>query len=219
MYWKNLRIPFLILIFSTGVLVSGILILFPSFGKPKNRPLIFPEEVPLSQWRIISSQEVKVDKEKYPDLLSQRNYQYVKNDINLKIEMQYLQNFYPADVPIPKKRGVPVKSPNIVRYQEGIGYYGVGVYEKNAYLRSCINPQGGSTFTHAQYRQNRFLKDISFARLLPVVQGQEALIDKRCLLVYLSMPLQDSSPENTYKILEKAWFSWYQWWQPQFPKP
>ncbi|HIK06665.1 MAG TPA: cyanoexosortase A system-associated protein [Trichormus sp. M33_DOE_039] len=219
MYWKKFRIQLLTLTFGANLFVLGILILFPNLGQPKNKPLVFPEEVPLSQWRMISSQDVKINKEKYPELLSQRNYQYLKDDINLNIEMRYLQNFYPADVTIPKNHSSATKASNTVRYQEGIGYYGVGIYEQNAYLRSCINPRGGSTFTHAQYRQNRYSQDISFARLLPVLQGQEALLDKRCLLVYLSMPLKNSSPENAYQILEQAWVSWYQWWQPQFPKP
>jgi cyanosortase A-associated protein len=53
---------------------------------------------------------------------------------------------------------------------------------------------------------------------MPILLGQEALLDKRCLWVYLSIPLRNSSPEEAYKTLEQAWFSWYQWWQPRFPK-
>jgi cyanosortase A-associated protein len=48
--------------------------------------------------------------------------------------------------------------------------------------------------------------------------GQEGLKDRRCLWAHLSVPLKNSSPEAAYQVLEKAWFSWYQWWQPRFPK-
>jgi cyanosortase A-associated protein len=219
MHWKKPRIYFLTLTFSIGLLVSLISILFPSFGKPKNRTLIFPKEVPLKLWQLSNSQPMQVVVEKYPNLLSHITYHYVKKDLNLNIDMRYLQNFYPADVTLLKKNDDTKKSPNIVRYKDGVGYYGLGLDEQNAYLSACINPRGGSTFTHAQYRNNRYSKDINFERLLPVLQGQEALIDKRCLLVNLSIPLQNSSPENAYKVLEQAWFSWYQWWQPRFPKP
>jgi cyanosortase A-associated protein len=219
MYWKTFRIPFLIFMFSTGVFVLGIKSLFPNLGNPKNRPFVLFKKVPLSQWKMISSQALPVNTEKYPDLLSQRNYQYAKNGINLNIKMRYLQNFYPADVTIFTSTASSITTASIVRHKEAIGYYGVGVDKKNAYLSSCINPRGGSTFTHAQYRENRYLKDISFSRLLPVLRGQEALIDKRCLLTHLSIPLQHSSPESSYQILEQAWVSWYKWWQPRFPQP
>ncbi|AFY50907.1 hypothetical protein Nos7524_5183 [Nostoc sp. PCC 7524] len=219
MYWQQTRIYFLTLTFSIGLLVSLISILFPSFGKPKNRTLIFPKDVPLKPWQLSDYQSIQVVAEKYPDLLSRINYQYIKNDFKLNIDMRYLQNFYPADVTILRKHDNTKQPSNIVRYKDGVGYYGLGLDKQNAYLSACINPRGGSTFTHAQYRHNRYSQDISFERLLPVLQGQEALIDKRCLLVHLSMPLQNSSPDNAYKVLEQAWFSWYQWWQPRFPKP
>ncbi|MBD2364210.1 cyanoexosortase A system-associated protein [Anabaena minutissima FACHB-250] len=219
MYWKFFRIHFLTLTFSAGILVSGLLIIFPNLGNPKNRAFSFPEAVALPQWQLKSSRAIDPPIQKYQQLLSQRSYQYTKNDLTLDIEMRYLQNLYHADVNALMKKYTPVKPSTIVRYQEGVGYYGVGVDKQQAYLSACINPQGGSTFTHPQYRQNRYLKDINFARLLPVLQGQEALIDKRCLWSHLSIPLGNSSPENAYQVLEQTWVSWYQWWQPQFPKP
>ncbi|WP_066381183.1 cyanoexosortase A system-associated protein [Anabaena sp. CA = ATCC 33047] len=219
MYWKNFRVHFLNLTFSAGILVSGLLIIFPNFGQPQNRAFTFPEAVPLPQWRFKSSHTTEPPVEKYQQLLSQRSYQYTNNGLTLSIEMRYLQNLYHGDIDALITKYTAIKPSSILRYHKRLGYYGVGVDKQQAYLSACINPQGGSTFTHAQYRHNLYFNGISFDRLLPVLQGHEALIDKRCLWSHLSIPLHNSSPENTYEILEQAWFAWYNWWQPRFPKP
>jgi cyanosortase A-associated protein len=80
---------------------------------------------------------------------------------------------------------------------------------KRAYLDACINSRGGSTFTEEQFRANRIQYDVQFNRLLPWLLGQQELRDQRCLWTHLSIPLNQSSPESSYHILENAWFSWY----------
>lgn len=107
----------------------------------------------------------------------------------------------------------------VVRQQEGVGFYGVFVYQKRAYLDACINSRGGSTFTKEQFSYNRIQYDVQLNRLLPWLLGLQPLRDKRCLWTHLSIPLNQSSPEQAYLILENAWFSWYKWWSSRFPKP
>lgn len=218
MYWKEVRIQFLALIFSTGLLVVGKSILFPQ-EEPKANTFIFPEEVPIAQWQTSVAPPLQSLTQQNSDLLARKNYRYVKNGLSLDIEMRYLQNFYNADISDYIRRNLGIKSSSVVRQQKETGYYGLGVDEQKAYLSTCINPRGGSTFTHAQFRDNRFSQDINLNRIMPILQGKEALLDKRCLWVHLSIPLQNSSPEEAYQVLEKAWLSWYQWWQPRFPKP
>ncbi|MEH2048741.1 cyanoexosortase A system-associated protein [Nostoc sp.] len=219
MYWKKNRINFLALIFSTGMLVLGKVILFPNADKPKINSFVFPEEIPLAQWKPSVATPIESLTKKNSDVLGEKHYRYVKNDLSLDIEMRYLQNFYHADIGTYIKQNLAITSSSEVRQEKGVGYYGVGIDRQKAYLSSCINPRGESTFTHPQFRDNRYFKDISFDRIMPILQGHEALIDKRCLWVYLSVPLRNSSPEAAYQVLEQAWFSWYQWWQPRFPKP
>ncbi len=218
MYWKEIRVHFLALIFSAGILVVGKSILFPS-EKPKSNIFVFPEEVPLAQWQRTTANPVQSSTQQNRDLLAKKHYRYVKDNLSLNIEMRYLQNFYYADISNYLKRNLGIKSSSLMRQQQGVGYYGLGVDQQKAYLSACINPRGGSTFTHAQFRDNRFSEDISLNRVMPILTGQEGLLDKRCLWVYLSIPLQNSSPEQAYQILETAWVSWYKWWQPRFPKP
>ncbi len=218
MYWKQTRIKFLALIFSTGMLVLGKVILFPNPDKPKINTFVFPEEIPLAKWQPSVASPIKSLTKENPNLVAEKHYRYVKNDLPLDIEMRYLQNLYNVDIDAYIKQNFAIKSSAVMRQQEGIGYYGVGLDKQKAYLSTCINPRGNSTFTHTQFRNNRY-KDISFDRIMPILQGQEALLDKRCLWVHLSIPLGNSSPEVAYQVLEQAWLSWYQWWQPRFPKP
>lgn len=219
MYWKENRIKFLALIFGAGILVLGKSILFPNPNQPIVNKFVFPQEVPLGEWQPSVVTPAKSLIKDNPDLLAQKHYRYLKNDLVLDIEMRYLQNFYHADIGVYIQRNLGITSSSLVRHQKEVGYYGLGVDKQTAYLSTCINPRGGSTFTHPQFRDNRFFQDINLNRIIPILIGNEPLLDKRCLWVHLSMPLKNSSPEESYQVLEKAWFSWYQWWQPQFPKP
>ncbi|WP_375491596.1 cyanoexosortase A system-associated protein [uncultured Nostoc sp.] len=219
MYWEKNRIKFLALIFSTGMLVLGKVILFPNPVKPKVNTFVFPEEVPLAKWQLSVSSPIESLTKENPNLVAEKHYRYVKNDLPLDIQMRYLQNLYNADIGAYIKQDFAVTSPPVMRQQKGVGYYGVGVEKQKAYLSSCINPRGNSTFTHPQFRENRYFQDITFDRIMPLLQGKEALLDKRCLWVHLSIPLRKSSPEAAYQVLEQVWFSWYRWWQPRFPKP
>ncbi|QFS44591.1 cyanoexosortase A system-associated protein [Nostoc sphaeroides] len=219
MYWKQTRIKFLALIFTTGMLVLGKTILFPNPDKPKINTFVFPKEVPLVKWQLSVSSPIKSLTKENPNLVAERHYKYVKNNLPLDIEMLYLQNLYNVDIGAYIQQYYPDASTAVMRQQKGVGYYGVGIDRQKAYLSSCINPRGNSTFTHTQFRENRYFQDISFDRIMPILRGQEALLDKRCLWVHLSIPLRNSSPEASYQLLEQAWFSWYKWWQTRFPKP
>ncbi|MBE9049453.1 cyanoexosortase A system-associated protein [Nostocales cyanobacterium LEGE 11386] len=219
MFYNKIRGSLLALTLSMGILALGRLLFFPNLGKPNNNIFVFTEEVPLPEWRFNVVPTTKASTNETEELIVHKHYQYVKNDLLLDIEMRYLDNLYNADINSLIQRYLAIQSPGMMRQQAGIGYYGLGVHEQRAYLSACINPRGGSTFTHVQFRNNRYLNDLRFDRLIPIVLGQSPFPDRRCLWAHLSMPLKDSSPEATYQVLEKAWVPWYQWWQSRFPQP
>lgn len=201
---QTLRIPFLAFTFSSIVLVLAKVIFSPGYDKKAVTPFIFPEQVPLSKWQLKTSKSLPEPPQKDDNLISQRGYQYIQQDLPLDIEMRYVKA---VDVKSLLKNYTQISSAADVRQQKGVGYYGVGVKNQRAYLSACIN-QGGSTFTSRQFTENQ--PQQRWERLLPWLLGQEGLEDKRCLWAHLSVPLKDSSPEATYKVLENAWFSWYQ---------
>lgn len=227
MNWKQLRIPLLVLICANVLFVFGRSILDPSIGKRTVKPFVFPSVVPLLQWQFVASQPLenktlerqRLDKSVAPS----RHYRYIQNGLPLDIKMRYqvqtngnvlqfIRSYTPIKLPISQQLLT-------VREQEQIGFYGLFVHDKRAYLDACINPHGGSTFTKEQFSYNRIHYDVQFNRLLPWLLGQQKLLDKRCLWTHLSIPLNQSSPQSAYATLENAWFSWYQWWRPRFPKP
>ncbi|GAA6618950.1 cyanoexosortase A system-associated protein [Scytonema sp. NUACC26] len=210
--WKQFRLPILALTFSMTFLVLGkILLLKPE--KVTVSSSIFSEQVPLPKWQFKKNGSLPNPKKIHLELITQKHYEYTRNNLPLDLEMRYVTE---GNVPMLIKEFTSITSSTTVRQQKGIGYYGVGIDQKRAYLSACINPYGNSTFTEEQFNQNRFHYEIQPQHLLSWLLGQKQLQHKRCLWTHLSIPLNNSSPEAAYQVLENVWFSWYQWWQPRF---
>ncbi|KAB8319889.1 cyanoexosortase A system-associated protein [Tolypothrix campylonemoides VB511288] len=212
--WKQLRVPLLALTLGSVILTLGNVVLVPTKDKRTVTPFVFPERVSLPQWQPSIGYPLTPTRN-HPELLAQKHYRYIKKSLFLDIEMLYLKD---RDGEWIFREYASISSSVDVRQREGVGYYGVGVDKQRAYLSACINPQGGSTFTVKQFNQNQYFYERYSKRLLSWLLGQEGFKDKRCLWAHLSIPLKKSSPEAAYQVLENAWFSWYQWWKPRFPK-
>lgn len=233
---KQLRVPMLIFAFASVICVFGRSILDPTVGKRTVTPFVFPSAVPLPQWQLAASQPTgdrTVQREPYGKLvLPGWHYRYIPNNIHassqspippsLDIEMRYeVQMDGNVKQLIKDNTAIQVGITQpllILRQRQGIGFYGLFVYQKRAYLDACINPRGTSTFTEEQFKNNRIRYDTQFNRLLPWLLGQQDLSNQRCLWTHLSIPLNQSSPESSYHILENVWFAWYEWWHTRFPK-
>jgi cyanosortase A-associated protein len=213
--WKQLRIPLLALTFGSVIFNFTKEILFPSSDKFTFTAFTFPGKVPLPQWQLSSSHSGLKLSDKKPEVMAQKHYQYIQNNVYLNIEMRYSTLY---DVKKLIGNYISNSSPPTMRHRENIGFYGVGIHQQQAYLSACINAQGESTFTDAQYKQNRYIYDLQPKRLMSWLVSQKPLFDKRCLWTHLSVPLNNSSEEVAYKTLENAWLSWYKYWQPRFPK-
>lgn len=221
---KQLRSLLLVGTFVSVLCVFGRSILNPDIGERRVTSFEFPLGVPLPGWQPLESSPIDESAE-HPNFRAGRHYRYVQSDLPLDIEMRYLgsssmsvdvKRFIGSYTSIPLSPGNPVL---VLRQQQGVGFYSLFTYQARSYLSACINPRGGSTVTYEQFNRNRLVYDLRFSRLLPLLLGQENLRDRRCLWAHLSIPLKRLSPESSYPILEEAWFTWYQWWSPRFPKP
>lgn len=221
---KTVRIPLLAVIFSSVFLALGKTILAPTTAKNSTvTPFVFPAAVPLPKWEPKKSSPLAEPIAESSEYLSGRHYRYTQNDLTLDIEMRYMVNTT-ADVKsfienYSSMPPSPAKLSLFLRYKEGIGFYNLFAYQQRTYLSTCINSRGGITVTTSQFKLNRDSYDIRLERLLPWLLGRQNTLDMRCLWAHLSIPLKNSSPEDAYRSLETALFSWYQWWQPRFPKP
>lgn len=209
------RTQYLTLILGSVLVVLGKVILFPLPENPKPSSFVFPEQIPLPEWQ---SDEVQpLAKSEDSLLIAQKRYRYIRNNLPLDIEMRYMQ--LPGGDFMTYLREHKPASSTVVRQREGVGFYILGVdKQQQAYLSTCINPRGGTTLTFAQFNQNRYFYDLRPERLVSWFLGKEELLDRRCLWAHLSIPVKDSSPTKAFQVLEEAWLSWHQWWQPRFPK-
>jgi cyanosortase A-associated protein len=215
---EKLRLSFLAVIFGSVFLVLGRTILVPTTANSTVTPFIFPTAVPLPEWQPLVSRPLAAPVPENLEYVSGRLYRYIQKNRTLDIEMRYMINT-PAGVrffirfilPFPGQLTLALQE------QEGVGFYYLFVYQQRAYLSTCINPRGGSTVTEFQFQRNRYLYDMHLGRLLAWMLGG-TFKDRRCLWAHLSTPLKNSSSENAYRILEQAWFDWYQWWRTRFPQ-
>ncbi|AFY34353.1 cyanoexosortase A system-associated protein [Calothrix sp. PCC 7507] len=212
MRWQHFRLTLLLLTFSSILLLLGKVIWFPVSNKSNLTSFVFPEKIPLPQWQQVTTSLVLQPAPKKIEVTSEKSYRYIQNHLPIDIEMRYVAN---GDVPLFIKNFTTISTSAIVRQREEIGFYGLGIDKQRAYLSACINPRGESTFTIEQFNQN--LYNLDSKHILSWLQGKGNLKDRRCLWTHFSLTLDNSSPETAYQKLEKAWFSWYRWWQPRFP--
>lgn len=218
MLWQRFRVPFLVLTFSSSLLVLSQLALAPTSKNPKAPPYVFPREIALSGWRFLGSRPLQgpvVERQG-----SGRQYLYRQDDLQLDIKMRLLFETN-GDIWYLLREHTAIaasEASSTLKYAEGVGFYSSFTSGGYAYLSSCINPRGGTTVTAAQFAYNRYRYDLSFERLLAWLRNEVSLRDKRCLWAHLSIPVRERSLEGAYQTLEDVWLSWYEWWFPRFSK-
>lgn len=214
--WYQVRILLLTAIFGCGIFTLGKSIVNDSSSDRPVSSFFFTTAVALPGWQFIESNSL--EKQTFGNqYISGKHYRYIQK-MPLDVEMRYLVNT-DGDVKKLLNSYTPIRFSEQLplRQQQGVGFYSLFVYQERAYLSACINPSGGSTVTDRQFRHNRNIYDVPSSRFILWLLNQIELRDERCLWANLSVPLKDSAADS-YKTLEKAWFSWYQWWKPRFPK-
>ena len=212
-FWKPLRIVLLATTALSAVGVLGHTILGKTSEPRQVKTVSLPSTVPLPEWKFSSSQPMV-------DPIG-KTYDYRQSDRKLHIEVRYVDRPGPNETlfrqydPNRVSPGMPATE---LRQHSETGFYSLSVYEEQAYLRSCINPRGGSAITYNQFIRNRYTSDLNPSRLLSWLLSQEPLRDHRCLWNHLSISIKGTSPEQAYAILETVWSAWYKWWQANFPK-
>lgn len=217
--WSSLRIWLLAATFGGVLVVVGKSILYPA-GDKQVTPFEFPTAIPLPEWQHLES--TPLDKTEEKDIAAGMDYRFVQKNVVLDIKMRYITSKQADVKKLMKQYGGDRPYPNTLplRQQEGVGFYSIWGTPERSYLSACINPHGGSTVTEEQFRKNRNIYDLQPIRIWYWLLGRGELRDWRCLWAVLSVPIEPtSSQEDAEKMLLGAWLSWYEWWQPRFPKP
>ncbi len=211
--WKQLRPLLLTFTFGCTLFAVGKATLDPSNGT--YTPFVFPTTVSLPGWQSFGSSPLD---NHHQEFIAGRRYQYIYLGVPLDIEMSYERSTGDIKAFIQNYTSIPASPTFLYRQQESVGYYVLFIYQKRAYLSSCINPRGASTVTREQFIKNHNTYDLQFSRLFSWILGQEDLRDWRCLWTNMSIPSNHTSVEQSYQVLENAWVLWYKWWSPRFPK-
>jgi cyanosortase A-associated protein len=188
----------------------------PLLSRPTVAPFTFPEKVPLSGWKQVTSNALDFPNSHELTAIASRSYQYRSPDgLTLNIQMRYL-NTGKAD--IPNLLHEYTEDPPIaqITHQEGVGAIALGHHQDSLYLSACINPQGPSTVTADQFLRTKLVTGKNGDWFLAWLWGQSNLLDQRCLWSHLSLPVQ-SRNQNSQKILQDAWQSWFKWWIVHYP--
>lgn len=178
-----------------------------------------PETVPLPKWQLIDANPLTaVDN---PQLMNGQRYQYRRKGDRLDVEVRYEAN---TDGNVSRLLVVytPIQPATVslaVKHRQEIGYYSIFYYKRKAYLSACINSQGISTVTEAQFFRNKYTQALSLNRMLSWIIGQQDLFEGNCLWSLLSTSVeQDSHPfliDVAFWKLETTWFDWYRWWKSE----
>jgi cyanosortase A-associated protein len=218
-YWKTARTSVLTVTLIGVLLVAGKLTLYPSVGTPSATPFELPETVSVTDWQIKKSTPLNISDTS--QIQVGRKYEYQKNNLALEIEMRYVVGTIGDVAGLAKGNTILKSSPGKLELAntEKVGFHGILQHQNRLYLSSCINPSGGATVTTEQFRYNRNTSDWNLNRILFWLLGKGNIQDQRCLWTQMSVPLDQTTPQDAKKILENAWVSWYGWWQPRFPKP
>jgi cyanosortase A-associated protein len=226
--------PYLRLSFLGLTFISVLVVLFKVILEPKSgnnlveyTPYQFPDTVPLAQWKLEKSQPISPPEKDDKQFFGAKNYQYSQNQLQVNIDMHYLVNTtgnvntYLKDYYL---KTSTEKDPKVrVKQEPKIGFYNVFLYDEKIQIVSCINPRGGATANVSQFFLNRQRYDYANNKaggnkLISWLLGQEELQDRRCMWAHLSMPIGNLPPEKAFGEIEKVWFSWYDWWQMNFPR-
>ncbi|CCQ56652.1 MAG: cyanoexosortase A system-associated protein [Crocosphaera sp.] len=233
--WKQTRVGLLGLVFLglSGVLIYTFISPEQTEKISKTEEVIIPDNVPLSQWKLLESKLLDQPKTESsePENYFARKYEYTNDQERLKAEIRYHKYFGSFNQFLIKDMKMPAASIfPYIRYQKGIGHYAFFEHENTTYLGSCINAKGEATVTLSQYNQNRYLHGWGLTRTFLWLIGQQDLVEYRCLWTIMSIPnsseeldftinidTNDKELNETEKKLEEAWLDWYAWWKNNFP--
>lgn len=217
--WENSRLSFLVAVFGGAVVALAVGMKTPLQPRPAIATYTFPETIPLTGWQAVENYPLPSPEAQKSTTLASQGYKYQRDGKTLTIEMRYLKATK-GDVSQFMRwyDNIPGSVNAEVHQQPGKGSYILLSYQNQAYLSSCINPQGQSTATGSQYLQSKILSGINPKQFFGWLVGQDTIFDQRCLWSSLYLPLKSSADlEETHRLLKETWGSWYDWWQTNYP--
>ncbi len=217
-HWDLYRPSFLAIALGGTILAFGWGIKTPLLPRPTVAAFTFPEKIPLSRWKQISSTPLVPPNSTKIIPIASKAYQYRSSrGLILNIQMRYL-NASKADIPNLLNEYTTIPSSPKISHQPGIGAIALITHKDRLYLSACINPEGPTTATADQYLRTKLTTGKNLDWFLAWLGGRANLLDQRCLWSHLSVsPRSPIETLETQKTLQAAWKDWFEWWKINFP--
>jgi cyanosortase A-associated protein len=181
----------------------------------------FPETIRLAGWLQTESKAIISSD---PGVIAAQRYQFMREPYMIDAQvwsLRYVEGNVSRFLNIYAGVKSTLKQQEI--YQPSIGYAGILANQNRVYLSSCINPQGPTTLTEAQFAKNRYEYDLTLNRIFYWLLGQKDLMDRRCFFTVLSVAQKEQSRQTplsasrAQQMLEELWPIWFKFWQPRIP--
>lgn len=217
-------------------LTLGKLLIDPTTNQRQYAAIALPETLSLPEVQFVESQPIPVsaaEKPEYDQLLSGQKYRYRYQGKPLQLELRDVVNTG-GDIDKLIREHLDWKNdpPDFQDIQTPIGFYRRFTQQGNAYLTGCLSPTGQSFVTTAQFRSQLPQQLWQADRLLGWAIGRNSLVEKRCLWVQISVPVQSelvangaqdkaigpdeyADPALAEQLLDQQWRSIVAWWMAQ----
>jgi len=222
----SLRSPCTWLLPLTSLAMTGITIatlLIPEVGRREIQSLQFPSQMTLSGWEeqksvsLVDNPEPRLQLHR---LRSGHEYHYQQQATEVTAALRFFSpTFGNVEEYVKKTYDPPLQkayAQGTTKYLSNLGTYHLFHDQETAYLSACLTPEGESTINVAAYMNKTNRGIFNGQTLIPRLLGQRSLRERRCLWVNLSTPLQQNSPEASYRRLESVFKAGYSQWQGLF---
>jgi cyanosortase A-associated protein len=228
--------PFLLTIsVILGIIFLSLSLFFPPISVANQiASYTFSEKIPLANWKLVESfpssltlktltpkvsspQEENSESEDLERVLANQIYHYKNNDNLLTVNAHYIVNTKGDVRRYYKKFQGLLQGENTIEKQGKDGSYLYFINGKQTGLTACVNYQGTTTVTLAQFGHSthRIVStDLQVSQLLNWLRAKARIIDNRCLLLEAS--IDSRSPDRDAQLMS-AWTELVSYWQKNFP--
>jgi cyanoexosortase A len=198
----------------------------PQIGRKEVKPLSFPSQLSLASWKekasvsLVNANEQTETKLHPNRVRSGQKYRYQNSETEVAVALRFLSpTFGEVESYIKKTYDQSLQTAyrqGKTSYIRNLGHYRLFQDGTRAYLSACLTPEGESTVSLTDYMNKTNAGVFQWEYVIPRLLGTKSLRERRCLWVHLSTPLEQQSPEQSYRLLESVFGEGYSQWQSLF---
>jgi cyanosortase A-associated protein len=193
----------------------------PTSPVPLSTEIPLPQTISLPGWQTQPSQPIapRSSASRYNRVLAGQRYFYRQGDRSLQVTVhpvvetegdvgQFMIGSHSQSISPPI---------SFEDRQSSNGFYRIFTQQNQAYLQSCLNLNGYATVTSTQFRQNAYVQALQPQQWLGWLMSQRRLLERRCLWIQISTPIEQRDVQLAYAALEQSWKTLIPIWRSYLP--